>query len=454
MDVEASIEEGFMVNVSKKSIVKSITPLEDPPQVLSLSNLDLLSGRFPVTYFYFYRKPANDGGNFASIVEALKSSLAVTLSYFYPFAGRILSNLSTGEPEIVCDNTGALLLEADAISDLKKLDFRDINQFMQGKLVHIQPDFPVQVQVTKYTCGGISLTFSFDHALGDATAFHRFLLSWSEISRNVPISCRPDHSRNLRARIPPTYHPSLDQAFLKCTMEDILNIPTPKTLLKRLYHVEYESINKLQKLASSDGRSRTKIEAFSAYLWKMMVRAIDVKFHATCKMGWLVDGRRRMRNGESDPSPDYIGNVLSLAVGEASIAELKNGTIADVSSEVHEAISKVTTRSHFLDLIDWIECHRPGLMLARVVLGQGGPTLVVSSGRRFPVAELDFGFGRPVLGTVCSTIEKIGVGYVNQRASARGDGSWTLSAILWPELAAAFDSDPIIQPMSTRYLQL
>lgn len=309
-------------------------------------------------------------------------------------------------------------------------------------------------QLTRYSCGSISLTFSFDHALGDASAFHKFLLSWSEISRDIPISCRPNHSRNLRARTPPTYHSSLDQAFAKCTLEDILNIPTPKTLLKRLYHVEYESISNLQKLASLDGQSRTKIEAFSAYLWKLMVRAIDVKLHAQCKMGWLVDGRGRMGNGESDPSPDYIGNVLSLAVGEASIEDLKNGTIADVSSKVHEAISKVTTRSHFQDLIDWIECHRPGLMLSRAVLGQGGPTLVVSSGRRFPVAELDFGFGRPVLGTVCSTVEKIGVGYVNQRSSARGDGSWTVSAILWPELAAAFESDPILQPMSTRYLQL
>ncbi|XP_030518723.2 coniferyl alcohol acyltransferase [Rhodamnia argentea] len=454
MDVEASVQGGLMVNISKKSIVKSIAPSEDPPQVLTLSNLDLLSGRFPVSYFYFYRKPASDDGDFAFIVEALKSSLAATLAHFYPFAGRIVPNPNTGEPEIVCDNTGALVLEADASRDLNRLDFHNLNQFMQGKLVDIQPDFPVQVQVTKYSCGSISLTFSFDHALGDASAFGKFLLSWSEISRNIPISCRPNHSRNLRPRIPPTYHSSLDQAFLKCTLEDILNIPTPNTLLKRLYHVEYESISNLQKLASSDGRSRTKIEAFSAYLWKMMVRAINVELHANCKMGWLVDGRGRMGDGDSDPSPDYIGNVLSLAVGEASIEDLKNGTIADVSSKVHEAISEVTTRSHFLDLIDWIECHRPGLMLSRVVLGQGGPTLVVSSGRRFPVAELDFGFGNPVLGTVCSTIEKIGLSYVNQRSSARGDGSWTVSAILRPELAAAFESDPILQPMSTRHLQL
>ncbi|KAI8530894.1 hypothetical protein RHMOL_Rhmol11G0095700 [Rhododendron molle] len=157
----------------------------------------------------------------------------------------------------------------------------------------------------------------------------------------------------------------------------------PKISLKRLYHIDASSINKLQRLACMDGSRRTKIEAFSAYIWKVMVQAID-ESHPKCKMGW------------------------------------------------------------------------PGLMLSKVVLGRAGPALVVSSGRRFPVAELDFGFRSPALGTVCSTIQRIGVGYVNQRPSARGDGSWTVSVIIWPELAAALesDSDRVFQPMTADHLQL
>lgn len=81
-------------------------------------------------------------------------------------------------------------------------------------------------------------------------------------------------------------------------------------------------------------------------------------------------------------------------------------------------------------------------MISKNVLGLGGPALVISSGRRFPVAELDFGFGNPVLGTVSSTIEGLGVGYINQRQSAGADGSWTVSAILWPEMVEALESDP------------
>ncbi|KAF2308959.1 hypothetical protein GH714_025994 [Hevea brasiliensis] len=449
MEVEAIGHGNFEVYLTEKSIVKAVNHLPKP-QILALSNLDLLSGRFPVTYFYFYRNP--QALSFPSIIESLKKSLSETLSYFYPFAGRIVENPLNSEPEIICDNSGALVVEGHANISLMKLNFYNLDQSLKGKLVSVNPDFPLQVQVTTYTCGGISLTFTFDHALGDASAFGKFLLSWCEIAQNKPLSCIPDHQRNLRPRCPPTYHPSLDRIFVKCTIEDILNMSTTNIKIKRLYHVDVSSISRLQHIAGTNDNKRTKIEAFSAYIWKIMATTIDKK-HPRCKMGWLVDGRDRMCGTHSSMS-NYIGNVLSLAVGEATVAELKQGSISDIATNVHDAILKVTNEEHFLDLIDWIECHRPGLMLANIVLGHGGPALVVSSGRRFPVSELNFGFGSPVLGTVCSTIEKIGVAYMNQRPSALGDGSWTVSAIIWPELASALESDNIFEPMSESRLQL
>lgn len=442
-------ESIFEVSFTEKHVVKAINNPFTNPNILTLSNLDLLSGRFPVTYFYFYEKPQALEMN---LNEVLKNSLSVTLNYYYPFAGRIVENPNTNEPEIICDNSGVLIVEANANIPLNKLNFYNLDQCLQGRLVSINPEFPFQIQVTYFTCGGISVTFTFDHALGDASAFSKFLLSWSEIARNKPISCIPDHRRNLCARFPPSYHPSIDQNFVKCTMEEIMNIPAPKKLIKRLYFIHKSKINLLQGLACLNGKKRTKIEAFSAYVWKTMVNVID-KDETLCKMGWLVDGRSRMFNGKS--MSNYIGNVLSVGFGEVSVDELKQGSISDISSKVHEAISKVANGDHFQDLIDWIECKKPGLMLSRNVLGQeGGPkALVLSSGRRFPVAELDFGFGSPLLGTVCSTIEKIGVAYMNQRPSASRDGSWTVSAILWPELASALESNSIFQPMNASLLQ-
>lgn len=64
----------------------------------------------------------------------------------------------------------------------------------------------------------------------------------------------------------------------------------------------------------------------------------------------------------------------------------------------------------------------------------------MTGSRKFPVAEFEFGFGSLVLGTVGTTTEKIEVGYMNRRPSARNNGSRTVSAILWPELAAVLES--------------
>ncbi|CAA7061231.1 unnamed protein product [Microthlaspi erraticum] len=439
------------VSFTGEFIVKASRHQPENIQSVSLSNLDLLSGRFPVTYFYFYTKQPQLSSTFDSIVKSLKTSLAETLNLFHPFAGQIVPNeTSQEEPMIVCNNHGALLVEARANLDLKSLDFYNLDALLQAKLVRVNQDFPLQVQATDFECGGRCVTFTFDHALGDASSFGKFLTSWSEISRNQPVSCLPDHRRYLlRARSPPHYHPLLDKTFIKCSEEDIKNIPTPKPLIKRLYHIDASSINALQALATVNGERRTKIEAFSAYVWKKMVDSIESGYK-TCKMGWLVDGRGRLETVTSS----YIGNVLSIAVGEDTVENLKQNHVSEIANILHKSITEVTNDTHFTDLIDWIESHRPGLMLARVVLGQEGPALVLSSGRRFPVAELDFGFGAPFLGTVCSTIEKIGVGYLNQRPSACNDGSWSVSAIVWPELAAALESDSVFQPMSAKHLQL
>ncbi|KAB2000351.1 hypothetical protein ES319_D12G225800v1 [Gossypium barbadense] len=453
-------ERKMSVILRKKCIVKAMNEHLSPERhhKLTLSNLDLLSGRFPVTYLYLYYHSRSDRGSINisnNVFESLKTSLAKTLSYYYPFAGRIVEDPQTSQTLIICDNNGALLVEAVANIPLIHLDFYNLNQTLEGILVScLNPDefpFPVQVQVTCYTCGGVSITFTFDHALGDATAFGNFLSSWSQLARDMPLSCLPDLDlgRSLPPRLPPTYHPYFNHVFVKCTLEDIRNIPKTGILLKRLYFVDASSINHLQTLASADSNKRTKIEAFSAYVWKIMATSID-ESHANCKMGWLVDGRGRLSHSSMS---NYIGNVLSVAIEEASIVEIKQGSISAIANNVHRAISKVTNEAHFQDLIDWIECHKPGLMLPRFVLGREGPALVISSGRRFPVAELDFGFGSPVLGTVSSTIENSGVGYMNQRPSARGDGSWVISAILWPQLAAALESDSVLQPLCASHLQ-
>jgi hypothetical protein len=261
-DIAAQEYEKFEVKFIKKSVVKALNHSPKPFSVINLSNLDLLSGRFPVTYLYFYKKPKL--GNFKSFVNNLKTSLAQILNHYYPFAGQIVQNHKTNEPQIICDNNGSLVIEAQVNIPLSNLDFYNLNETLEEKIVSVEPDFPLQIQVTEFTCGGISIAFTFDHALGDATSFGKFISSWCEIAQNKPLSCIPNHKRNLCARSPLKYQPYLDQIFIKCTMEEIQNMKMNKNIsLKRLYHIDASSINMLQRLCSVNGTKRTKIDKHS-----------------------------------------------------------------------------------------------------------------------------------------------------------------------------------------------
>ncbi|KAF9590313.1 hypothetical protein IFM89_033731 [Coptis chinensis] len=115
-----------------------------------------------------------------------------------------------------------------------------------------------------------------------------------------------------------------------------------------------------------------------------------------------------------------------MAVGEASVEDLRQGTLPKVAIIAHRAICEVTNEEHFLDLIDWIESHKPGMFLAKILLGIGGPSVIVTSGRQYSLFEVDMGFGPPVVGTYYSGLQRLCAAYFNPQPSSRGDGSWVV----------------------------
>ncbi|KAL3598869.1 hypothetical protein D5086_006787 [Populus alba] len=56
-------------------------------------------------------------------------------------------------------------------------------------------------------------------------------------------------------------------------------------------------------------------------------------------MGRLVNGRRSV-HGDQNLMPNNIRNVFSVGVAETTITEQKQGSLLDVASNVHGAISK------------------------------------------------------------------------------------------------------------------
>ncbi|KAK7300196.1 hypothetical protein RJT34_11033 [Clitoria ternatea] len=440
----------FRVRVTKEEVVAAALPMQE--HWLALSNLDLLLPPVDVGAFFCYENyPSissltvsedNNGTTKKShMVGTLKNALAQVLVSYYAFAGEVVNN-SMGEPEVLCNNRGVDFVEAEADVALQSLNLYNPDESVEGKLVPRKKHGVLAVQATWLKCGGLVVACTFDHRIADAYSTNMFLVSWAETARpdNKPtISAQPSFRRSLLIpRRPPSIHPSLHDMYVP-----ISNLPPPsppeaepesEPIISRIYSVNSEQLNRLQTLASSDGVKRTKLESFSAFIWKMVASASAVKTvkgeeRFIAKMGVVVDGRKRLSNGDEKKEAimsSYFGNVLSIPYGGETVEKLVEKPLTWVAKQVHEFLEVAVTEEHFLGLIDWVEQHRPVPGLSRIYCGstkEEGPAFVVSSGQRFPESKVDFGWGKPVFASYHFPWGG-DAGYVMPMPSPSGNGDW------------------------------
>ncbi|KAI8030965.1 Shikimate O-hydroxycinnamoyltransferase [Camellia lanceoleosa] len=424
----------FKVKVSKKEVVAAVLPMQE--HWLPQSNLDLLLPPLDVGVFFCYNKPITDSSlTFGCMVSVLKKAMAQALVSYYAFAGEMVEN-SVGEPELLCNNRGVDFIEAFADVKLQDLNLYNPDDTIEGKLVPKKMRGVLCVQATELVCGGLVVACTFDHRVADAYSANMFLVSWAEMAHSKPLSLLPSFRRSLISpRRPGFYNPSFDDMYVPVSA-----LPPPKHehpnadhLISRIYYVQADELSRLQSLAENSGigHKTTKLEAFSASLWKM-VAAGEVEGDKICRMGIVVDGRVRMGGGETDRLKlmnTYFGNVLSIPYGEKRADELRERPLSWVADRVHECLESAVTKDHFLDLIDWVEAHRPEPALAKIYASGGeedaGPAFVVSSGQRFPGSKVDFGWGKPMLGSYHFPWEGE-AGYVMPMPSPLGNGDWVV----------------------------
>ncbi|KAK3017303.1 hypothetical protein RJ639_006902, partial [Escallonia herrerae] len=431
----------FSVKVSKKEVVAATLPLQE--HWLPLSNLDLLLPPLDVGVFFCYKKPA--GGHhptttFGSMAGILKEALAQALVSYYAFAGEVVEN-AVGEPELLCNNRGVDFMEAVADVKLRDLNLYNPDESIEGKLVPKKKKGVFSIQATGLKCGGLVVACTFDHRVADAYSANMFLVSWAEIAQFKLPSQMPSFRRSLVGpRRPGRYHSSIDRTYVPVSA-----LPPPKDHcsgsgnyqpISRIYY-----LNQLQSIASSVSGARinngvrckrSKLEALSAFLWKLVAGyQKDMGDNKVCKMGIVVDGRARLSEGDGKAKPkliaEYFGNVLSIPFGEMRSEALDGKELSSVADAVHQFLESALTKEHFLGLIDWVEAHRPEPMLAKIYATgiDEGPAVVVSSGARFPVEKVDFGWGGPIFGSYHFPWGGE-ARYVMPMPSPMGNGDWVV----------------------------
>ncbi|KAF2309182.1 hypothetical protein GH714_001100 [Hevea brasiliensis] len=330
----------FSVTVTKKEVVAAALPLQE--HWLPLSNLDLLLPPLDVSVFFSYRNNNNHMmKSFGSMVGVLKKAMAQVLVSYYAFAGEVVENF-VGEPEILCNNRGVDFFEAFADIDLKDLNLYNPDHCIEGKLVPKKKDGVIAAQVTELKCGGVVVACTFDHRVSDAYSANMFLVSWAETAQSRAISVVPSFRRSLlNPRRPACIDPSLDNMYVPISKLQPPKEPQADSdhLISRIYYVKADQLNELQSLASSDGYKRTKLESFSAFLWQLVAKSAK----------------------------------QDVAAGTAKFQKLA---------------------------LWWMGGREPAVAKIYSSGSDGGPAFVVSSGQRFPVSKVDFGWGRLPLGRI------------------------------------------------------
>ncbi|KAG8373887.1 hypothetical protein BUALT_Bualt11G0072000 [Buddleja alternifolia] len=421
--INMEYSDGFPVTVKRTEVVAAVLPLQE--HWLPMSNLDLLLPPLDVGIFFCYRKNSTDKNlSPENMVAGMKKALAKALVTFYPFAGEIVLNRH-GEPEILCNNRGVDFTHAYADVDLNDVDFYRPDLSVDGKLVPVKMHGVLSVQVTELKCGGLVIGCTFDHRAADAHSANMFLSAWSEIARAKSITRRPSLRRSIfNPRRPPQPHKSLDKLYAPLSS---LPPPTPednhRRLISQIYYVKSDAIDRLQSQASYNGTKRSKIESFSSFLWKIIAEGSNDR-SKTLKLGIVIDGRARI-GGKMASLDCYFGNVLSIPYVEASVGELQTTSLKAAAEMVHECVAAAATAEHFAGLIDWVEVRRPKAAVVKVYCKDENDeaAIVVSSGRRFPVKDLDFGSGRPVFGSYHFPWGGE-TGYVMPVPCPSGNGDW------------------------------
>lgn len=440
--------EGFDVEVVSRTLVQASDPPRGFPAVLPVSNLDLILGSFHVFFIAVYPAPA---AGFPAVAAAVRAALPAFLSRFYPFAGRVVPDASTGVPELVCGNAGAELVVAHAGVALASVDFANADASLGAIQVPFARGLALSLQLVRFACGGFSLTWGTDHLLVDGHGLTSMPNAWAEMLRTAGggLSWEPCHDRRslFRARSPPRYAPSLDAEFVRYDPRSLPNVLLAAALVRRNYVVEAADVDRLRAAASTVSRRATRLEALSAHVWKLLAAAVGGA-DTHCRLAWLVDGRRRLDPAKYNSAhvSSYLGNVVTYASREAAVETVSSSPLADVATAAAEAIAEVFRQERYEELVDWMEAHKGvfaegGKWTEAVGLGTGSPALVVSAFVPFRV-EGDFGFGAPRLVMPWVRPGRLGSAAMTVIRSPTGDGSWLVTARMWPRLADAVDADP------------
>ncbi|KAL5580595.1 hypothetical protein UlMin_013037 [Ulmus minor] len=329
----------------------------------------------------------------------IKKALSDVLVYYYPLAGRLRRN-SQGKLELTCNANGVPLLVATATCHLSSLrylegiDFQIASQFIfDSPPLDDDGEYPLVLQVTKFSCGGFAIGFCMSHSVCDGSGAAQFFRAMAELSKGkMEPTVKPIWERErLLGKI--TDNP-LELFVNKTPLATSPYLPT-SDILHECFYVSGESIKRLKdslvkesEVGDQDhGRtSFTTIEVLGAFIWRARFRALNLnKDGKTCF--FLTTGIRKLLN---PPLPEgYYGNAFASTLVELIGSDLNEEPLSKTVKLIKKSKQDVLIEGYFEKVIDTMETW---ISVQNTKAEASGATMVLTDWRNLELLE-DLGFG-------------------------------------------------------------
>nr|AMZ03409.1 acyltransferase ACT3 [Plectranthus barbatus] len=378
--------KGVVVEIICKQTVKPSSPTPPHRSNLMLSHLDQLAPPLYFPLIFFFQSKSNS--NHIQISQHLKHSLSHALLSFYPLAGTLIQHDMNSY--VHCNDAGVEFVDARAharVSDIQDQDcLSSLKQFLPLDPTAAGERPFLLFQLTFFDCGGVALGVCFSHKVADCVSVMALLHAWAAACR------QPQKQINLGDV---SFEFDLHTYF----PPRVSVVPRPPRVASAEKLVTRRFVfdkHKLMSLKESVSRvlSPTRVELVSGFIWQSFLKGGGEDI-IQAAIQW-VNLRPRF-------NPPGVNLDNTMGNGIMFTYALADGDGDGDGVEYEELLRRLRCSINKIDH-DYITAARDGDEYGNdharfFCKGKGGvdwEACSFSSWTRFPLYDVDFGWGNPV----------------------------------------------------------
>ncbi|KAI4357058.1 hypothetical protein L6164_001032 [Bauhinia variegata] len=426
----------------------TVVPSEPTPRgPFWLSECDHIAPWTHIPSIYVY-KPNQ---NLDDFVERMRESLSKILVHYYPVAGR-LRWIEGGRLELDCNEMGVTIWLAESPKSLDEYGNFEPNHTIAELIPKIDYSKPIGeiplflVQLTRFSCGGLSIGVAFSHVMADGVSGIHFVNTWAKLARGETLKKEelPFLDRTVLRSPHPVPAPRFDHKayefmpmplMLGCSDSiaerkketSVVLLPLSSDQVLKIKNKANEEIRVFSPVRAT--RPYSRYETITAHIWRTGCKARQHDEQQPTIVRFVGDIRNRLK---PPLPPNYFGNgLLRTKTPLCSSGEIISNPLCYASQKIQEAIHRLTeeymrSQLDFLssqENVDWL---RGGFHVQGGLNGlfYGNPNFSIVSWLSMPIYGADFGWGKPLY---------VGPGCLNEDGktfimpSPSGDGSVTVA---------------------------